>query len=247
MAGDASPDGATDAARDRAIFDAHADDYSHRIERALGGLGGDHPFYARVKADEIVRLLGGREPASRARVLDVGCGIGLLHPHLAGRVADVAGVDVSEASLEAARTRNPGLDYRSFDGARLPFADASFDLATVICVLHHVPRTARGPLLGDVVRVVRPGGLVAVLEHNPLNPATRLVVGRCELDRDAELLSPSLSRRLLRAAGCVRIRTRHILFTPFRAAAFRRLDAALAGLALGAQYLAFGRRPAATP
>ena len=51
-------------------------------------------------------------------------------------------------------------------------------------------------------RVVRPGGLVCVIEHNPLNPLTRsLAVSRCEFDSDAVLLGASTTRKLMAAGG----------------------------------------------
>ena len=49
-------------------------------------------------------------------------------------------------------------------------------------------------------RVVRPGGLLCIIEHNPFNPLTRLAVVRCEFDRDAVLL-PALAPRAPIAAA----------------------------------------------
>ena len=50
--------------------------------------------------------------------------------------------------------------------------------------------------VADMVRVTRPGGLVCVIEHNPLNPLTRLAVNRCPFDADAVLLrSGQLAKR----------------------------------------------------
>lgn len=228
--------------REAARFDASAGDYSRQIETALGGIAGDHAFFVRHKAALLLDLLG--RSAGGARLLDVGCGIGLLHPHLRDRVAWLGGTDISATSLAQAAGANPGVDYRPSSGGRLPFDDASVDLASLICVLHHVPPAERATLLAEVRRVLRPGGRVAIVEHNPWNPATQWVVLRCPLDEDARLLRPGVTRRLLRAAGCLPAPTRHLLFTPFQARPFRRLDAALGWLPLGAQYLAVGRRPA---
>ena len=53
----------------------------------------------------------------------------------------------------------------------------------------------------EAARVLRPGGVFAIIEHNPLNPATRLIVRRLPMDRNAILLGARETRRLLRAAG----------------------------------------------
>ena len=60
----------------------------------------------------------------------------------------------------------------------------------------------------EMRRVVRPGGLVCVIEHNPLNPLTRLAVARCEFDRDTVLLGAGKARKLMAAGGLREIGTR---------------------------------------
>ena len=93
----------------------------------------------------------------------------------------LAGVDPSEAMIEAARKANPEADYRVADGTELPFEDGSFDLAFAVCVLHHVAPPDRPAFVAELARVTRPGGLTVVFEHNPLNPLTRLAVRRCTI------------------------------------------------------------------
>jgi hypothetical protein len=68
--------------------------------------------------------------------------------------------------------------------------------ALSFCVLHHVPPTQWVGFLCEMRRVVRPDGLVCLIEHDPLNPLTKLVVARCEFDRDAVLLRAGRARAL---------------------------------------------------
>ena len=75
------------------------------------------------------------------------------------------------------------------DGTALPFTKEIFDLVLAICVFHHIPPSERPYVMREIHRILRPGGIVAVFEHNPLNPLTRYVVKQCEFDIDAELLS----------------------------------------------------------
>jgi ubiquinone/menaquinone biosynthesis C-methylase UbiE len=160
----------------------------------------------------------------------------LLH----GMVGRLSGIDVSSATIAQARVDNSHVDYREFDGRTFPFDDASFDLVTTICVMHHIAPSEWVSFIGEMRRVVRPGGLVCVIEHNPYNPLTRLAVARCEFDRDAVLLGAGTTQKLMAAAGLREIAARHFLLLPWETEPARRFEKALGGMPLGAQYAAFG-------
>ena len=102
------------------------------------------------------------------RLLDVGCGPGSITRGLAKRLApgEVVGLDLSADTLAAARKRAArgltNLTYQDGSVYQLPFPDASFDVAYAHQVLQHLAKPADA--LGEMLRVVRPGGLVAVRE-----------------------------------------------------------------------------------
>lgn len=177
---------------------------------------------------------------SRVSWLDVGCGKGELLRMGRPEVASIAGCDVSTAMLELCR------DIASrpmTDPERLPFPGQSFDLVTAVCVYHHVPPDGRAALTQEAARVLRPGGVFAIIEHNPLNPATRLIVRRLPMDRNAILLGSWETRRLLRRAGFVSLDTTYFLYLPekpFRK--FRAVETVLKRVPLGGQYAVFARR-----
>src|SRR5213079_2165552 len=103
-------------------------------------------------------------------VLDVGCGPGETDSFLEDAFRSLHGVDLSAAMIERAAERNPWAEYSSYGrGDQLPYADGSFDLSFAVCVLHHVPPGERPSLVEEIRRVTRPGGLVAIFEHNPWN------------------------------------------------------------------------------
>jgi arsenite methyltransferase len=132
-------------------------------------------------ADVIPALHLGGEQATRdllemctitaeARVLDVGCGSG----HTACEIAKtygckVTGIDISEAMVAKAKKRSRQerledlVDFRAEDVFSLPFEDNSFDVALFESVLTPLPGEKR-EALQETVRVIRPGGLVAVNE-----------------------------------------------------------------------------------
>lgn len=93
-------------------------------------------------------------------VVDVGCGSGDLLAHVHALGARTAGLDPATAMVEAARARIPGADVRVGTADHLPWADATFDLATAVNALHFAddPDAA----LHELARVTVPGGLVAV-------------------------------------------------------------------------------------
>lgn len=93
-------------------------------------------------------------------LLDLGCNVGellgeaaVLFPQL-----KLAGVDVNQAAIETARHNIPQADLRQCDGPLLPFADDSFDYVTCIEVIEHIPPAMRRATIGEVWRVLRPGG-----------------------------------------------------------------------------------------
>jgi len=94
------------------------------------------------------------------RVVDVGCGTGVLTEELARRVgADhVAGADPSPM-LEACAERVPGADLRQASAEQLPWPDDSFDEALAQLVVHFMDDPAKG--VDEMARVTRAGGVVS--------------------------------------------------------------------------------------
>ncbi|WP_026912635.1 methyltransferase domain-containing protein [Patulibacter minatonensis] len=87
-----------------------------------------------------------------ARLLDVGCGGGLLAPHVTGY--HHVGVDLSDAGLAVAADH--GVDAVRADAADLPFDDASFDVVVAGEILEHV--SDLDGTVAEALRVLRPGG-----------------------------------------------------------------------------------------
>ena len=224
------------------LFDKYRSNYRDVVQSSIDFSGLPHSFFMRAKVDVLREVIAQRLGTAKPAVLDVGCGVGSFHPLLRSTVGRLSGIDVSSASIEQARAANNDVDYRDFDGVNFPFEDAGFDLATAICVVHHVSPDRWKDFFREMCRVVRPGGVVCVIEHNPLNPLTRLAVFRCEFDRDAALISAGSTREIMSKAGLSKIDTRHFLLLPWEAKPARRIERALSRVPLGAQYAAFGTR-----
>lgn len=226
-----------------ASFDRYRDSYADEVDRAIAFSGADAALFAELKAADLVALARRRfgSPAN-VRALDFGCGTGALDALVAPHLGAVTGVDVSAGLLETAAREHPEVEFRHYDGRTIPAEDGSYELAFASCVLHHVERADRPHAAFELARVLVPEGLVAIYEHNPLNPLTRLAVSRCEFDVGVELLPRAETVALLRAAGLRPIEQRYIAFFPWHGRAFRSVERALARLPLGAQYVVVGAK-----
>ena len=188
-----------------------------RFARILEARGGQ-PHQARLRRG-FLSLAGVR---AGMRVLDVGCGTGVVTRDVAARVSvrgTAVGVDPSRALLAVARRRTQARScgarptFRHGDGLALPFRPASFDVTLAVTVLLHVPASDR--VLGEMVRVTRPGGRVAVLDQDfgtlaldvPDRALTRRIVdGHAERFYAEPWSGRTLARRL-RLLGLARVRS----------------------------------------
>jgi ubiquinone/menaquinone biosynthesis C-methylase UbiE len=223
------------------LFDSYDKNYGKVVQASIDFSGLPHSFFMTAKADLLRDLIVARmDAANKPAALDIGCGVGEFHPFVRGIFSKLSGTDVSSASIEQARQNNPGIDYEAYDGKVLPYKDGTFDLATAICVMHHVPPDQWLGFLREMRRILRPGGLACIIEHNPFNPLTRLAVNRCEFDQDAVLLRASQTQRLMMDAGLRDIESRYFLMLPWAAPLIRRIESAFRWLPLGAQYATCG-------
>ena len=111
-----------------------------------------------------------------ARVLDVGCGTGDLSIELFEKTAArVTGIDFCRPMLKLAKAKAPRIAFIEGDALRLPFADASFEGLTIGFALRNLASVEEG--LGELLRVLKPGGVVAILEFShPVVPVFRRLV-----------------------------------------------------------------------
>jgi len=101
--------------------------------------------------------------ARNARVLELGCGTGLILSRVAEVAKEAVGIDLSEGMARRAKER--GLDVHIGSVCDLPFGDDEFDLTYSFKVLAHVPDI--GTALREATRVTRPGGHLLLEFYNP--------------------------------------------------------------------------------
>ena len=223
-------------------FDDYAASYDTALNQGLSLSGEPKEYFAQERVRWLAGRLAGLGVRS-ARVLDYGCGTGSTSPELLERLGAqiVVGVDASRDSLDIAR--------RTHVDARLQFStmidlspSGQFDVAYCNGVFHHVEPGERLDALAYVHRSLAEGGVFGFWENNPWNPGTRLVMRRIPFDRDAKLISPPRARQLLTRAGFDVLGTDFLFLFPRALAALRPLEARLARLPAGAQYMVLARK-----
>lgn len=114
-------------------------------------------------ARSLAPLLNGR-----ARVLDYGCGMGFLLPHLANHAAEVAGADVSRESLQ--RVNEKCTDIKNFLGAYgiddLMAMDQKFDAVVAVEVIEHLYDDQLDGMLDHLRRLLKPDGIAIITTPN---------------------------------------------------------------------------------
>ena len=225
------------------LFNSYRTSYGEVVEESIRFSGLKHDFFLIAKADLLRRLILERRLRQNGvvRALDIGCGVGLLHPFLEDAFDSLSGCDVSEESICRAATDNPHIDYRLCMPPGLPYDDGAFDLAFASCVVHHVVPAHWLDFFQEMRRVLRPGGVACILEHNPYNPLTRLAVFRCPFDRDAVLLDFRKVTSLFQDTGFRDMRSEHFLLLPSTKPFARKVEHVLSHLPLGAQYACSAR------
>jgi ubiquinone/menaquinone biosynthesis C-methylase UbiE len=170
-------------------------------------LGRDRVF--REKTLDLAQVAPGES------VLDIGCGTGTLAIAAKRRVgssASVTGIDASPQMIARARKKalRVGADvtFAAADVENLPYAAGSFDLVLSTVMLHHLSEDARLKCIGEVRRVLRPGGRFLALDFGGAAARRRTHAGRMDNHAQFNLLQ---------------------LVPQFRAAGLSRLESGSAG------------------
>jgi len=190
------------------------------VDRLAGMLDrrGEEPCQCRMRHDYLGRV---RFP-ERARVLELGCGTGVITRELGAdpRVASAVGVDNCPRMIEKARVADPGGDYVCADVHTLPLPDAAFDVVVAHTLFSHLPQPKEA--LVEAWRVLRPGGQLAIFDGDyasvvagpaPADPLAQCVAAW----RDAYVFDARVRDRLAdvaRAAGFERITERSYRYAP---------------------------------
>jgi SAM-dependent methyltransferase len=228
----------------RAAFERYSKDYQASIAHPLRSLmesNGDNEFL-RAKARWVARWWAdSNRPAPR--VLDYGCGTGLLTKYLHDLRPDwnYSGADPSGGMIEKAKANAPFADFSVLPGVGSPYAGLRFDLVLMSGVLHHIPWQEWDWTFARVRSLLETQGRFLVFEHNPLNPLTQFVVRTTPIDRDARMRTSGFVMAALSRCGFEVESRQYLHFFPPRFQSLQSLERKIAWLPLGSQYLVWSR------
>ena len=139
----------------QASYDLVADEYARRIFEEL-----EHKPLDRQLLDRFAASVQAIGPAC-----DLGCGPGHVARYLRGRGVEVIGVDLSPAMVGTARALNPGIEFRQGDMRSLDVEDGAWAGIAAFYSLIHIPPPEIVEVLGELKRVLRPGGPLLLAFH----------------------------------------------------------------------------------
>ncbi len=107
-------------------------------------------------------------PKKALRILEVGCGTGTNLRFYEQAGCNIFGIDLSPAMLMKARQK---LDHKTHlqvaDASQMPFTDGTFDIVMAMLTLHEMPYEIRPPVMREMVRVVKQGGQIILVDYHP--------------------------------------------------------------------------------
>jgi len=177
---------------------------------------------------------------SSVEILDLACGQGEIHPLLQTAIGPISGVDCSAEAIGIASAEHSDGIYMHYDGHSLPFPDASFELCFSIGLNQH--RSPNWPnFLLDIKRVLKPGGLLILVEHNPLHLFTQI---KMRIDENqARLMRATTLHKHVVKAGFKSAKQLYLYPHLMHWRGLRRCAQWLATLPFPSQYYLIGRKP----
>jgi SAM-dependent methyltransferase len=220
-------------------FDQYADDYCVLLKDPIRDLFANTPgFFFEQKMKLLLNVLRsiGRDPSGMSW-LDLGCGRGEMLRVGRKYFTEALGCDPSASMLNACADLAVHIQPNA---SGVPFDNDRFDFVSAVCVYHHLDLIKREELTREAARVLKTGGIFLVVEHNPYNPITRLIVSRTPVDVRAKLISARGIRKLMSDNQLRPFATHYFLYVPERfLPRYSWVESGLTRFPLGGQYTVF--------
>ena len=218
------------------LFDKSTE-YDEMLNKGISLSGEDKYFFIHGRFADLVKNIPSEKRIKN--LLDFGCGVGdstvLLKQYFPD--AEITGCDTAPKALKYARYNNSAdgtiryIEIKDFQ------FENEFDLCFVNGVFHHIPLEQRAGAVEMIYDSLKPGGLLALFENNPLNPGTRMVMSRIPFDKDAITLVPNETLKMITAIGFkIKIKPRFLFYFPKALKFLRRFEKFFVHIPLGAQY-----------
>jgi len=153
--------------------------------------------FDRKMLDWLMEKVGGS-----GQICDLGCGPGQVAGYLHGRGAAACGIDLSPEMVKQAQLLNPGVHFQQGDMLALTeIADATFGGIAAFYSIIHIPRPSVVDALGELKRVLRPGGVLLVTFHIGVDTVHRDELLGKEVSLDFHFFETAEMKGYLKGAG----------------------------------------------
>lgn len=218
-------------------FDQYCDGYRLNCDKFLWLSGESSTYFAEYKAKKLAEWFP--FPISPpAKILDFGCGDGLMTHFIKTHFpnSDVFGVDPSPKSIEKAKAHFNDIHFstNSDEHTSLEFSNNYFDIIYAAGVMHHIPFNKHSNYLNELMRILKSEGSLVIFELNPLNPLTVITFKQNPIDRNATLMPPWYTQKLVKKYGPSTLK--FCCFFPKILSWLRFSEAYLTKIPLGALY-----------
>jgi ubiquinone/menaquinone biosynthesis C-methylase UbiE len=195
-------------------FDAFAKTYRETHTINLSVTGENSHYFACYKAKKLKLWAPSYLKNTPEKILDFGCGDGLMteEVRLQFPKSKIYGIDPSKESITYAKTNHTSINFKISNKKINIFPHAHFDLIYAAAVFHHIPFHEHNYYIKELMKILKPNGLLVIFEHNPFNPGTRYLFNTCPLDINATMMSPRYTKKLVSSYG--KIVTKFYAFFP---------------------------------
>ena len=220
-------------------FNRWSDTYESEIKKSAPLPIGDYSKFVVYTAEKICEIIEKILLSNeRVKILDWGCGNGVLDKMLQDRGFQVAGIDVSPKMIDLAKRLNPGSEFQIFDGVSLPIDMESVDVCICVCTLQHIAKPNRKQVFREMFKSIKRGGILIIYEHNRWNPLTRATVWRCPFENIQYVSVRELKKIVLDQPYKTEFSIKYHLSIPRQGQVINSLDRLFENFPLGVQYTA---------
>lgn len=128
-----------------------------------------------IKRELMPHARAARKEGRAPSILDLGCGTGELAPSFLKVGYSYVGIDIEPERIEYARKTYPKGEFHVMDAGAIRYPDGHFDQILVTGVLHHLSDEEVRRIVGEMRRVLRPGGRALVMEDIALRGSLNLL------------------------------------------------------------------------
>lgn len=213
-------------------FDKFSDSYKDVLDSTVSISGDGSEYFTEYKARYLATQTGA---GFAGKILDFGCGVGLLSTFIREYLPN-SRLDGFDPSSDCVNAISKQIVEEGVFTSDISDLSNDYDLIVISNVMHHIPLDDREETINFLMNHLCAQGKLVIFEHNPLNPITRRVVGKCPFDDDVILLPIEKTISYLSSAGMHTVKHDYIVFFPRFLFFLRWLEPFLRWCPAGAQY-----------